>query len=341
MSRKMFFRKQRKRAAWGLLRGFGWVARNAALAGGTWIVYSRLAIDHKAALGPAVAGTRREMDSQAAGRLSYYYEAAEGRPLVLVHSINAAASAYEMKPLFEHYRGRRPVYALDLPGYGLSNHDRREYTPEVFASVIREFLETQVQQPADVVALSLSAEFAARVALERPDLIHSLALISPSGMTTGGSASRRAGQAGASQRLHEVFTAPLWGQALFDLIATRASIRYFLQRSFVGPVPEELVDYDYLNSHQPGAEIVPLYFISGGLFTRNAIETLYTKVSAPALVIYDQDGFTSFEGLARLMEACPNWRAQRIIPSKGLPHFERLEETAKALDEFWARQILT
>jgi len=38
-----------------------------------------------------------------------------------------------------------------------------------------------------------------------------------------------------------------------------------------------------------------------------------------------------------LMEDCPNWRAQRIIPSKGLPHFERLEDTVKALDIFWAR----
>ena len=156
-------------------------------------------------------------------------------------------------------------------------------------------------------------------------------------MTAGGSASRRAGKAGASQRLHEIFAAPLWGQALFDLIATRASIRYFLQRSFVGPVPEELVDYDYLNSHQPGAEVVPLYFISGGLFTQNAMETLYKKVSMPALVIYDQDGYTNFEGLAGLIDACPNWQAQRIIPSKGLPHFERLKDTVKALNDFWAR----
>ena len=169
------------------------------------------------------------------------------------------------------------------------------------------------------------------MAREKPELFHSLAVISPSGMTL------QARPAGSSQRLHEFLAAPLWGQALFDLIATRASIRYFLQRSFVGAVPEELVDYDYATSHQPGAEIVPLYFISGALFTPDALESLYKKVSVPGLVIYDQDAFVGFDGLPGLLETCANWRAYRLIPSKGLPQFERLEETVKALDEFWAK----
>ena len=49
------------------------------------------------------------------GRLAYYAAGpAEGTPLLLVHSINAAASAYEVKPLFEHYAAIRPVYAIEL-----------------------------------------------------------------------------------------------------------------------------------------------------------------------------------------------------------------------------------
>ncbi len=191
-----------------------WLIRNVLFVGGLWILYSRLMINHKAAPDPAVDGERKEMDTQVDGRLSYYYEPGKGRPLVLLHSVNAAASSYEMKPLFEHYRGQRPVYALDLPGYGFSEHSPREYTPEVFSTAIAEFLLTQVGKAADVVALSLSAEFAARVARDNPELFHSLALISPSGMTM------RARQAGPSQRMHEIFAAPLWGQALFDLIAT-------------------------------------------------------------------------------------------------------------------------
>ncbi len=320
-----------------LWRGLNWLIRNMVFVSGAWIAYSRFAINHKLDLKPAVDSQRSEMDSQAAGKLSYYYEPGKGRPLVFLHSVNAAASSYEMKPLFEHYRGKRPVYALDLPGYGFSERTPRRYTPEVFSNAILEFLETQVGKAADVVALSLSSEFAARAALEKPRLFHSLALISPSGLTSSGSSSQRVRQEGVSQRLHEFLAAPLWGQALFDLIATRVSIRYFLQRSFVGPVPADLIDYDYATSHQPGAEIVPLYFISGSLFTPDALEALYKKVTVPGLVIYDQDAFVSFDGLPGLLEASQNWQAYRLIPSKGLPHFERLEETVKTLDDFWAK----
>jgi pimeloyl-ACP methyl ester carboxylesterase len=318
------------------IQGFNWLFRNLVLAASLWIFYSRFYIQHRVPVGPPVAAKRKELESEAAGRLSYYFTSGKGRPLVLVHSVNAAASAFEMGPLLRHYEGNRPVFALDLPGFGFSDRSQRVYTPELYAAALGEFLEKVVKKPADVVALSLGSEFCARISVEKPALFHSLALISPSGMTQAGSASRQAGQAGASQKIYNLLAAPLWARPLFDLIATRVSIRYFLQQSFVGPVPEEFIDYAYAAAHQPGAEIAPLYFISGALFTPNAIEELYRKVTIPALVIYDQDNFTRFEGLVSLLEFPSRWQAARIVPSRGLPQFEKLAETVKALEEFWA-----
>jgi pimeloyl-ACP methyl ester carboxylesterase len=288
-------------------------------------------------LAPAISADRIEFDSRAAGKLSYYADRkGKGRPLVLIHSINAAASAYEMRPLFEAFREKRPVYALDLPGFGFSERANRVYTPALYTAAIAEFLETQVKKAADVVALSLGCEFVGQVALDCPKLFYSMAFISPSGFgKRSNSSSAKVGQQGFSQRVHNALAAPLWGRALFDLIATRPSIRFFLGRSFTGQVPTEFLEYDFATSHQPGAEIAPLYFVSGCLFTRNALENIYEKVEIPALVIYDQDGFTSFEMLPELVEMKPNWREVRITPMLGLPQFEKMEETGKALIEFW------
>ena len=56
------------------------------------------------------AARRLEIDGRS-GRLSYYM-AGEGDPLLLLHSINAAASAYEVRPAFEHaMRSHRCVRA--------------------------------------------------------------------------------------------------------------------------------------------------------------------------------------------------------------------------------------
>ena len=43
----------------------------------------------------------------------YRGEVSEGTPLLLLHSVNAAPSAMEMRPLFEYYRDKRPVLAPD------------------------------------------------------------------------------------------------------------------------------------------------------------------------------------------------------------------------------------
>ena len=53
------------------------------------------------------------------GQLCFYVKG-QGRPLVLVHTINAAASAAEVRPLFESLSQHRTVYAIDLPGYGFA-----------------------------------------------------------------------------------------------------------------------------------------------------------------------------------------------------------------------------
>jgi pimeloyl-ACP methyl ester carboxylesterase len=334
---------KRKGRGFSPLSGLGILATATAGAAGGWILYSNNVIDHSVPLSKAIPADQISFLSSQAGRLNAYYDGTAGdqqakmRPLVLIHSVNAAASAYEMRPLFQHYRLTRPVYAFDLPGYGFSNRASRHYTPEIFASAILDLLSTQVKEPADVIALSLGSEFAARAALMQPEAFHSLVMISPSGFNAydTGRASQRAGTTGSSSRLYSLLSHPLWGRPLFDLIATRRSIEYFLKQSFVGPVPVDMVDYAYASSHQPGAEIVPLYFISGTLFTADAVTQLYEKVNAPCLVLYDRDAFVRFDRLPGLLARRPNWLSKRISPSLGLPQFEKLPETIQALDEFW------
>ena len=66
-------------------------------------------------LDKAIDADMHMMTTQRGHRVCFYSDtSAEGRPLVLLHSINAAPSSMEMRPLFERYRGSRPVYALSL-----------------------------------------------------------------------------------------------------------------------------------------------------------------------------------------------------------------------------------
>ena len=303
-------------------------AMTTAAAG--WLVYSKLFINHNVTLPPALGADREHFGGGYAGMLHYYADrSGEGTPLLLVHAVNAAASAYEMRPLFEHYRGQRPVYALELPGFGFSQRGDRPYTPRVFTNAIIGFLETQVEEPVDIVALSLSSEFAARAALERAQNVRSLALISPTGL--GKDAHERQPDEG----LHRFLSFPLWSQACFDLLTTRAIIRRYLSKSFYGEPDERMVDYSYKTSHQPGARYAPFAFVSGKLSSPDIRESVYEQLEQPVLVLYDQDPYTGFEALPGLLERHPNWQAKRIPPTRGLPHWEQPEQTFQALNEFW------
>lgn len=112
-------------------------------------------------------------------------------------------------------------------------------------------------------------------------------------------------------------------------------MRFYLSKSFVGDIPEELIDYGYATSHQPGAKIVPLHFISGQLFTQNAKDALYRPLARPTLILYDRDFYVRFDLLPELLAQNEYVQATRLTPTLGLPHWEQLADTIDTLDAFW------
>jgi pimeloyl-ACP methyl ester carboxylesterase len=274
-----------------------------------------------------------------AGEL-FLYEDTRGRgaPVVFVHSVNAAASSYEVKPLFEGLRGERPVFAFDLPGFGLSQRGARRYDRGLFREALVAMLE-RVQAfrglPADVVALSLGCEFAAEVALERPDLVRSLTLISPTGLGQSRDKLQGAAAEGRKGAVRLALETPIVGAPLFMLIASGPSVRYFLAKSFVGPVDKDLAHYAWLSAHQPGARHAPLAFLLGELFNPEVLASVYQRLSCPVQVIYDEDAYSDFSRLPEVLSR-PGWTATRVAPTRGLPQFEKPKSTLDAMRAFWA-----
>ena len=321
------------------LRAAGLGLPLAALAG---IGYSALFVPHKIELPPAVPGDRREFTGRA-GRLSYYAAGSSGAPLLLIHSINAAGSAYEVRPLFEHYAKTRRVYALDLPGFGFSDRSDREYSPRLYADAILDMVDEirrdSGAESVDALALSLGSEFLARAASEHPERFSSIALVSPTGMRKGDLLYGAPGSVRGVSALKSVWEFPLWGQAVFDLLNSRQSQRYFLAKTFgsAEAIDQGLLEYDYLTAHQPGAQHAPYAFVSGLLFSAD-ISGVYESLDLPVWVSHGVRGdFTDYGGAQRLAER-PNWSLQ-VFQTGGIPYFERPDEFAAAYDAFLQKAV--
>ncbi len=309
----------------------GVIALSLLSVGAVWLLYTRSRREFPP-LPPAVAAPISTFTTQSGIKTAYYADTSgEGTPLVLIHSINAAPSAYEVKPLFEYYQGKRPVYALELPGFGQSDRTRRRYSPQLFADTIRDFLANVVGAPAHVLALSLSSEFIAIAANAEPDRFASLVVVSPTGFSKVDVASFIPGKL-----IYGFVSLPLLDEGLFDLLTRRGTVSFYLDQSFVsGDAPADFIDYAYTTAQQKNARHAPLYFLSGQLFSADVAGDVYAALETPTLMIYDEDPNVSFERLPALLEANPNWRAERLQPSRGLPHWEKLEETVALLEDFW------
>ena len=300
------------------------------------------------AMPPPLAADRFEINDPGIGRVVCYDAVPTGAvqpPLLLVHSVNAAATAYEMKPLFEHYRKIRPVYALDLPGFGLSDRSERPYTPRVMTdAVLRladEIRRRHGDATIDVIALSLGCEFAARAATEDVNAFRSVALISPTGFDRRSAAAAQqpgAGKTRAMPWLHSLLAFPPWKSGIFSALTSRTSIRYFLQKTWGSKqIDEGLLNYDYIATHQPGAENAPYYFVSGYLFSTDALN-LYQKLSMPVWMAHGVRGdFVDYSEKAAVQHL-PNWQID-FFQTGAMPHFERTGEFIAGYDAFIQRTV--
>jgi pimeloyl-ACP methyl ester carboxylesterase len=289
-------------------------------------------------LPPALSGTQRALSTRS-GTLGYYEAGGDGPPLLLVHSINAAASAYEVRPLYEHYSKARKVYAIELPGFGFSERRERVYTPRLMTDAILAMVEEIGRRdgalPIDALALSLSSEFLARAATERPAPFRSLALVSPTGFDAR--AQRRETRAGGPgiPLLRNALSFPLWSRSLYDLLVSRVSIRYFLARTWGSPaIDEGICEYDYITAHQPGAQHAPYSFVSGMLFSADITE-IYDALTGPVWLTHGVRGDFVDYSRASTFAQKPGWTVE-IFETGALPHFEQPDEFIRRYDAFLA-----
>jgi pimeloyl-ACP methyl ester carboxylesterase len=252
------------------------------------------------------------------------YEAGEpsSPPMLLLHGHNAAASAAEMRQPFARFAGRFHVYAPDLLGYGLSDRPDIEYEPRLYIELIEELLREVVQQPAAVVASSLSSAYAIEAAFSSPEWINALVLICPTGVR------RLLEQSTLGRAVERVLRLPVFGHGLYNGIASRPSIRYFLEAQTYFDatlVTDNMVEQYYRTAHAPGARYAPSAFVSGKLYW-DASEA-WSRLEQRVLLVWGKEArLTPVTDAAAFLATNPGAEMEEIGAAGILPHDEQPEQ---------------
>jgi pimeloyl-ACP methyl ester carboxylesterase len=113
------------------------------------------------------------------GNRIHYVEAGQGRPIVFIHGLGAQLRQFS-HPLFGRLDGEFRLVALDRPGSGYSVRARGAGAGVIEqARVVVRFMETLGLDRPLLVGHSLGGAVALAVAIEHPEAICGLALLSP------------------------------------------------------------------------------------------------------------------------------------------------------------------
>ena len=101
-------------------------------------------------------------------------------PMVMLHGIGSAATPFSAV-LTRLRRHSKRVTAPEMPGHGFSTEPTVTMTPDLLSEAMGDALDHLIDEPAIVCGNSLGGAVALRYALDRPEKVRALVLVSPAG----------------------------------------------------------------------------------------------------------------------------------------------------------------
>jgi len=106
-----------------------------------------------------------------------------GLPVLLIHGLGEFLEIWDKNISFLSRYLR--VYALDLPGHGLSGKPSKDYSLDFFLSTILHFMEKMDIQRAHLIGHSAGAVLCLQIAIKFPDKVEKMVLVDSGGLIKG------------------------------------------------------------------------------------------------------------------------------------------------------------
>lgn len=262
----------------------------------------------------------------------YYHKEGSGSPLLLLHDLHPAASAYEFHKIKSQLAQTHTVYTLDLPGFGRSAKEKQPYTNFYYVEVLREFIKTMALGKVQVVASNLSCPIALMAQIYDPNLFSKMILINPPSIED-----MEVSPTPISRLKKKVLELPLIGTLIYNIIYSRQQIDLsFTEEYFYNPFHEntELVDTYYEAAHlgHGGGRFVAASLIGG--FINMSLTYALKQLTIPAKILEGSETenadwvIKGWTGLNNQISSVS------IKHTQQLPHLEEPELVVEEINQF-------
>ncbi len=267
-----------------------------------------------------------------------YTVAGSGSPVLLLHGLDAGRSMAEWRAVFGPLAEKHTVYALDFPGFGLSDMTREGLNATDFAEVVANFITDIIGAPTAIVAAGQTGIIAALAARGGADISHLIlscptppALDAPSGQSRAEALMQRALSG-------SVLNAPIIGTAALNWTRSRANLeKRARQHGFFDKqmgARESLLWH--VAAHQKGADWGQKCVLQGA-FTSDW-RAAWTQNETPATLIWGRNALRQgFDSAPEWLALRPDARLEIVEEALTFPHLEQprrfLEIVASILEK--------
>jgi pimeloyl-ACP methyl ester carboxylesterase len=125
--------------------------------------------------------------------------------------------------------------------------------------------------------------------------------------------------------LRTLLRSPVVGQAAYNLIASKPSIRYFgADHGYydIDRKPEGMADYQWVSAHQPGARYAPASFVSGYLGVDFELADRLNDLDVPVTLVWGRETELTPLSEGRELAEAADCRLVVVDYAKLQPHAE-------------------
>ncbi len=252
-----------------------------------------------------------------------------GFPLLLLHGFCEFLETWDfnLRPLGEYYR----VYAMDLPGHGLSDKPYLDYSISFFTDFTVSFMQALGIDHANVIGHSFGGAIGISLATGFPEKVDRLILESSFGLSND------------VTLLHKLCSVPVLAEADKKESAAKTALEQRVNMEFYSPdfVAREMVGRSYLFMQMPEARRVMLNIMrnwvdADGLRPEAVMVDRLHLIKSPTLLIHcAQDNIHPVKLSQNAGRLIPKARLEIFSECGHCPHIEKAGEFNEAVIEFF------
>lgn len=263
----------------------------------------------------------------------HYTKAGSGKPVLLIHDLNAAASGVEWSQITKELQKNHTVYTIDLLGCGRSEKPIMTYTNYLYVQLLSDFIKSEIGHRTDVIVSGGAAALAVMACNSEPDLFDRLLLVNPDSLLD---CSQIPGKRAKTYKF--ILDLPVIGTLLYHISASRQALtEEFVTEYFYNPYSFSriLIDKYYEAAHM-GESPKSVYASIQCHYTKCNIVNALKKIDNSICILGGSEKKHIREVIEEYQRHNPSIESSLIHNTKALPHLESPEEFVKIAETYLA-----